>query len=952
MNPLHGLEQQGLSVWLQDLERSHIWTGALHTMVREDRLKGVLWTPAALERSIANTSDYSPALAALVSDGSDPNEAGERLMVEDVQWACDILTPLHFATEGLEGFCSVPLSPHLAHDPAETLEEASRLWDLVARDNLMLAVPATPAGLEALPELIAQGFNVHASHVFSLERFQEVQEGFWRGLEDLVRSGGDPSSVAAMTSVPLHLVDDYADAQIEDRAASADPATADRLAAARGRVASAIAQLVLQAHTASLASERWTGLAAQGARPLRLVWCDVATGDDADPGSRYFEGFGLRDTTMVLPPALYQAVKDGRAAPAPATPSADEARTVISQLNESGVNWSAAADELENIALQVDIDSGDRLVSAIQSTRMQLIADAQPSMDLSLGEHEAAVEARIDQLDGIGYVRRLWAGDGTLFDESVDGAELAEQSLGWLDVLSGFETYADHLLELRDKLETDQVESVVVLAMGEAGLAPNVFAQVFGQLDGSPELLVLDSTVPNQIRAVEDDITPEETLFLVSSKDGDTLEARAFEAYFLDQVKTPDNFAVITDPDTDLDAAAIERDYVSVVHGDLSVADHFSALSPHGIVPVAAMGLDVEELFDRVQLMVGSCSYGVPARDNPGVILGAALGELAAHGRDKLTLFSTPGLAGFLPWLEHLIAETTGKNGRGIVPVVGESLATPDRYGNDRVFVFIALEDDEDDAQSAMLDRIDALHEAGHPLLTFTLSDPRDLAQEMFRWQVAATTAAHVIGVNPFDQPDDESSESDADEGTPADGGSESPAQDSLAQERVADGDGIVVYSDRANAQALSASDLPSALRAHLDRLQPGQYFALTAFVEPTDANAAALEQIRNAVRDRYRVATTVGFGPQCSYATGQLHRSGPDTGLYMQVTCDDAEDIPVPELDYTFGELKAAQQDADFDAMSKRERRQIRVHLGADAEAGLGRLAGLLGGASDGAAS
>ncbi len=623
----------------------------------------------------------------------------------------------------------------------------------------------------------------------------------------------------------------------------------------------------------------------------------------------------------------------------------------MAQLVAADISPDAMAQDLRTAVLREDLADFDRLISIVQAMRLHLIGDAQPTMNLELGDAAAAVDACLQTLDDNRFCRRLWAGDGTLFGQGVGaadrdtgfvrGAELAEQSLGWLDILEAMEPYTDHLLQLQDALDADQVESVVVLGMGAAGLAPEVFSRTFGQLDGSPELLVLDSTVPDQIRAVEDDITPEETLFIVSSKDGDTVETRAFEAYFLDKVKTPDNFAAITDPGTDLEAVGLGRDYVSIFHGDPSVPEGFGVLSPFGMVPAAALGLDVEELLDRAQLMVGSCSGAVPPQYNPGVRLGAALGTLAGQGRNKLTLVTSPGVDGIGPWLEHLVAESTGKEGRGIVPVWGEPLGGPEHYGNDRVFVYIASADDDEQARAAVVDRLDALRDAGHPIMIFSLSDSRDIVQELFRWQVAVVTAAHVLGVNPFARPD-----VDAADDLP-------PAND--ARVRVCVDDGITVVADKTYADTLPNQTIGAdgqgpgvvgaaeVLRAHLERLQPGDYLALTAFIEMNDAHSAMLQRMRTLVRDRYRVATMAGFGPRTSYATGQLHRGGPVTGLHLQITAAEVEDLAVPYLEATFGELKTAQQDADFDALSNRGRRVIRVHLGSDVGAGLETLVGYL---------
>ena len=940
MNPLDSLRDHGQRIWFDNLQRSLIWNGTLHRMVTEGGVSGVLSNPSIFEAAIAESADYSPAIAALIADGLGAAEIYEQLAVEDLQWACDVLRPVYDDTDGRDGYCSLAVSPHLARDAMETIDEATRLWDTVGRDNLMVQIPGTQAGLSAVRELIAQGINVNVSLVFSVDRYRAAHDAYLEGVEDLVRAGGDPSSVASVVSVYVSRLDTIVDAHIDQRLTTADDAVKAKLEALRGRAATAVAKLTYQAYRDTVASERWMNLASQGARTQRLLWASTSAKDPAFHDVRYVEELLGAETVVAMTAATYDAFKDhGRTDDALVKGLAD-AEATIARLAEADLSIATVATTLEDEGVNEFISAYDGLMASIQGARTAIMDDAQPSMDLQLGAYEDAVDARIHRLDDQAFVRRLWGRDGTLFGEDDSVVENADASMGWLDTVEAMGEYVEHLVELQDELETAEVESVVLMGMGGSSLAPDVLARTFGQLDGSPELLILDSTVPAQIRAIEGEISPEESVFIVASKSGSTIEPRSLEAHFFEQIQSADRFVAITDPESVLEAEASMRDFFAIYSGDPEVGGRYGALSPFGMVPAAAMGLDVDELLDRAQLMVASCSAAVPAAHNPGVALGAALGELARSGRDKLTFVASGQMQSFGAWLEQLIAESTGKNGVGILPVDGEALGPPEVYGDDRVFAYIALEDDDDDVQSKVLDKLDALASAGHPVLTFVLSDPRDLMQEMFRWQVATAAAAHVLGVNPFDQPDVQISKDFANELLH---GYVTEGHRPVVPDRTTIADDLGLTAWAKPGSEIAAGALADVLSAFLGRATRGDYVALQAFIEMSDEHDAALQHIRLAIRDQYRVATTVGFGPRYLHSTGQLHKGGPNTGHFIQLTADDPEDFEVPGRNYSFGVLKDAQQAGDFMALSARDRRVIQVHLGADPQAGLERLAEIL---------
>jgi transaldolase/glucose-6-phosphate isomerase len=473
--------------------------------------------------------------------------------------------------------------------------------------------------------------------------------------------------------------------------------------------------------------------------------------------------------------------------------------------------------------------------------------------------------------------------------------------------------------------------------MGGSSLCVEVLEKIFGSAPGFPTMHVLDSTDPAQIRAVERQIDLAKTLFLVSSKSGSTLEPNIFKQYFFERVaqtvgagKAGKHFIAITDPGSKLEQIATSDSFQSIYHGLPSIGGRYSALSNFGMVPAAVMGIDVQKLLDKTEEMVQSCTSCVTTDHNPGVILGTILGLLAKDGRDKVTIVTSPAVADLGAWLEQLLAESTGKDGHGLIPVDREPLGNPSVYGKDRVFVYVRYKPDPDTEQDM---QVNALALAGHPVVHITMEDKYDLGQEFFRWEVATATAGSLIGINPFNQPDVEASKIATKELT-----SEYEKNGSLPVETpVFEAAGIKLFTDAENAAQLGKkSSLAEYLKAHLGRLQTGDYFALLAYVEMNGLHDKQLQSLRTAVRDHKKVATCLGFGPRFLHSTGQAYKGGPNSGVFLQVTCDDAEDLAVPGQKYTFGVVKAAQARGDFAVLAERKRRALRVHLGKDVHEGL----------------
>ncbi len=541
------------------------------------------------------------------------------------------------------------------------------------------------------------------------------------------------------------------------------------------------------------------------------------------------------------------------------------------------------------------------------------------------------VDQALAEWKSLGNSGRLWAGDASVWTGKDEG-----QWLGWLGIIEDQLAHIQRLDELAAEVQKEQPSHVLLLGMGGSSLCPEVLKMTFGKISGFPEVHVLDSTVPAQVRTLEHKVDLQNTWFIVSSKSGSTLEPNIFKEHFFKRVQeatqTEDvgnRFIAITDPGSQLERVARNDRFRHIFYGVPTIGGRYSALSHFGTVPAALMGVDVHRLLDRANEMAVSCSRSVPAEENPGVTLGTMLGVLASNGRDKVTLISSAAIADLGAWLEQLLAESTGKEGKGLIPVDREPLGSPEAYGDDRVFVSMRLDGDASDDPA-----LEALERAGHPVIRIPLSDAYDLGREFFRWEMATAVAGSILGIHPFDQPDVEASKVATRELTSAFEQTGSlPPQEPIFREG-----GIELYTDDPNAEALasgmgSGRSLRQYLEAHVGRLGPGDYFGILAYVEMNTEHEEALQNLRVQIRDRYRSATCVGFGPRFLHSTGQAYKGGPNSGVFLQITCDDPEDVPVPGRRYGFSTVKAAQAGGDFQVLAERGRRVLRVHVGSQLE-------------------
>jgi transaldolase / glucose-6-phosphate isomerase len=936
MNPVKALENHGQAVWLDFLARGFVAKGDLKKLIDTDGVKGVTSNPSIFEKAIGSSDEYDGAIGNALKKGDRPiAELFEHLAVEDIQHAADVLRPVYDELKGEDGFVSLEVSPYLAMDTKATIAEAERLWKDVKRKNLMVKVPATPEGLPAIQHLIGEGISINITLLFSQKVYVQVAQAYLAGLEKYVAKGGDPSHVASVASFFVSRIDSAVDKALDEKIARAnDPTEKERLAALKGKIAIANAKLAYQDYKHLFSGTRWDKLAAKGAKPQRLLWASTGTKNKDYSDVLYVEELIGPNTVNTVPPATLDAFRDHGAPRDSLEENIEDARGVLAELETSGISLDAITADLVKDGVKLFADAADKLYGAVAHKRAVVLGAGIDRQEFALGSSIGkAVEKSTEDWRASAKVRRLWQ-----HDQSVWTGTDENKWLGWLNspAAADIADYEDFAHRVKAQNFTD----AVVLGMGGSSLGPEVLAQTFEKQPGFPKLHVLDSTDPAQVRTLQASINIANTLFIVSSKSGGTTEPNVMKDYFFARVsetigadKAGHRFIAVTDPGSSLEKVATKQGFARIFHGDSSIGGRYSVLSPFGLVPAATAGIDVTTLLKHTLAMVRSCGPDVPPHENPGVQLGLAMGLAGLEGRDKVTILSSRKIADFGAWAEQLIAESTGKDGKGLIPIDGEPLGDVTIYGNDRFFIDIRTEGENDLAHD---DRLAALEKAGHPLVRIVMKSIEHIGQEFFRFELATAVAGAVLGINPFNQPDVEDAKIKTRELTAAyEKSGALPAEQPVMSTAQAD-----LYTDDRNAAALRKAgadgDLGSWLKAHLARANTHDYVALLAYIEHDSAHIDALQQMRLEVRDKRHVATCAEFGPRFLHSTGQAYKGGPDSGVFLQITADDDKDLAVPGQKASFGVIKAAQARGDFDVLTERGRRALRVHLKGDLESGL----------------
>ena len=911
MSKLQNLADLGQSIWLDYIRRQMLDSGEL-SQLREMGVCGLTSNPSIFEKAIAQSDDYDDELRLLAAEGKSPKEIYEALAIDDIQRAADEFHSLFLQTEGRDGYVSLEADPNLAYDTEGTLEEARRLFEAVDRPNVYIKVPATPEGVPAIEQLISEGININVTLLFAVGMYEKVAEAYMRGLERLAERGGDLSKVSSVASFFVSRVDTKVDARLDEKGVQE----------IRGKIGIANAKMAYRRFQELFGTDRWEKLAEQGARVQRPLWGSTSTKDPAYPDTLYVDSLIGPDTVNTVPLETLEAFMDHGTVERTVDRDVEAAQAHLEQLEEIGISLDDVTDELLEEGAAKFSKAFNSLMESIDDERARILGKGR-TLDAALGdaEAEAAVEEALDGLEANDILPRMWEKDHTVWS---DDPEEITNRLGWLDLPTTMESEVDELNMLATAAREAGYTDVLLMGMGGSSLAPELFARTFGSAPDYPTLSVLDSTDPAAVAAQRSRLDPETTLFVVSSKSGTTVETLSFFKFFynwtvsrLGEEAAGDHFVAITDPGSRLAQLGERLHFRAVLTADPNIGGRYSALSHFGLGPAAMLGVDVPELLRRAKRIAG------PEDAEAAVRLGAVLGTMARQGRDKVTFLISPEISAFADWAEQLLAESTGKDGVGILPIVGEPPAPPEVYTDDRVFVHMRL------AEGTVFDdEATALKDAGFPVVTLHVRDPYDIGEQFLVWEIATAVAGHILGIHPFNQPNVESAKRRAKEMVAAykEKGALPASPPSVKSGNVA-----------VHAAAPPASTPAAALERFLEHASVGGYVAIHAYIQPAEANDAALLNFRLYLRERSGLPVTVGYGPRFLHSTGQLHKGDAGKGLFVQITTEPLQDLPIPdeagssESSLTFGALKMAQAMGDAQALQEAGRRVIRLHLWGD---------------------
>jgi transaldolase/glucose-6-phosphate isomerase len=863
---LAALTAAGTSVWLDQIRRSLITSGELERLERELSLRGVTSNPAIFEKAILGSTDYDEQIAELAPKGLSAREIYDEIAVLDVQLACDVLLPVWDEANHADGFVSLEVEPAFAHDTDATLNQAREYWGRVERPNLMIKIPGTEAGVPAIEEAIAAGINVNVTLLFSVESYTAIAEAFIRGMERRLEAG-ESLDVHSVASFFVSRVDTEVDKRLAESGHEE----------LRGIAAVANARAAYQRFKELFRGERFAALRDAGAMVQRPLWASTGVKDPHYPETKYVDSLVAPDTvnTMPMPTMLACAEElEVSGATADQDPAAD-----LERLEAAGIDMGDVTKTLLREGIEKFVDPFDALIGGIELAREGIVTGRPKTIKSAIpNELEAPVIERVRAAEREDVAKRIWSHDEALWGGP--GVPEIGNRLGWLTISEKMLEHAAELREFAQAAMADGLEHAVLLGMGGSSLGPEVIRRSYGEVPDGMRLHVLDSTDPGAVRHTEQAVDLDKTLFIVSSKSGGTIETLSHMRYFYERTGGDGSrFCAVTDPGSPLAELARERGFRRVFENDPDIGGRYSVLSCFGLVPAACAGVNIEAMLQRAQVAEQNCAQ-LDAESNSGLWLGCVMGELAQQGRDKLTYAVSEPISSFGLWIEQLVAESTGKHGKGILPVADEPLAAPEAYGDDRVFAYLRNEDEPDEEMDA---QIEALGRAGHPTATLSVTGgAADLGRIFFFAEFATAVAGWALGINPFDQPNVQE------------------AKDNTA---------------RILEEGLPDVD-PGSLEELLSGAAPPNYIAITAFAPPSEELDAAVTELRVALRERTKCTTTFGYGPRYLHSTGQYHKGGPANGLFIQLYQPAAEDIEIPEAGYSFEHLKNAQALGDMQTL------------------------------------
>ncbi|MEO5642613.1 MAG: bifunctional transaldolase/phosoglucose isomerase [Bacteroidia bacterium] len=945
MNNLINLFDFGQSYWLDNLTREKISGGELQKRIDTQGLRGITSNPSIFNKAISKSKSYDEQIAQLVKDEKSVQEIYDALTVKDVQDACDLLKPVYKKSKGIDGFVSLEVPPHLAHDTEGTITKARTLFKTVNRSNCLIKVPGTKEGIPAIEQLLYEGININITLLFSVKRYEEVAEAYIRALQRRVKEHKKIDALISVASVFLSRIDVLTDELLSQCITSykvnAEQSLPESL---QGKAGLVTARLCYQSFKTIFNTTAWRKLEKSGAHVQRPLWASTSNKDPLYNDLRYVETIIGKDTVNTLPDETIDAfAKYGQLKENTIEDNLAEAKTYFRRLKKAGIAITFITQQLENEGIQKFTDAYNELISNLANKRLTILSNRSAIQSLEAGTLKDELKSAYSSLDEKQIPNLLFAEDPYLWKKGGKQLEEINHRLGWLKLPEKFTKHAETLKDFSKKIKDEGYTSAVLLGMGGSSLCSEVARETYGSAKGYPELFVLDNTSPEAILDLKKKINISKTLFIVASKSGNTEETLSFFHYFYEQLKQEnkkrpgDNFIAITDDGTPLVKIAKEYKFRKTFLNPPDLGGRYSVLSDFGLVPMALMGIDISEFLKSARQMEISCE-GIPAASNPGISLGAVLGLCQKQGRDKITFVLSTSISSFGYWVEQLLAESTGKENKGLIPVNGEVLGTPEVYTNDRVFVHLYLKSDaiKEDEQ-----KLNNLVEAGHPLIRIELSNTLDLGGEYYRWEIAAAVSGLIIGINPFDQPNvEESKKNTADllEAWQKDG-------DFKTVEPFAEKDALSVFCGKKAAQLLKkhSTDFKATVSAFTALAHQGDYIAFLPYFELTQKRKNSLQNWRNELRDELKVTTTLLGGPRYLHSTGQLHKGGPDSGLYIILVSEEEVTLAIPGEKFGFDILHHAQSLGDFRSLDNKGRRVIRINLGKNINYGLDALMTLL---------
>ncbi len=941
MSTLIDLLYCGQSYWLDNLTRKKITSGELSKRVTEQGLRGITSNPSIFNKAISESSDYDNQIKELVKNGKNAQQIYAALTIKDVQDACDLLNSVYVQSYETDGFVSLEVSPTLARDTQGTIEEARALSKAVGRQNCLIKIPGTKEGLPTIEQMLYEGININITLIFSIERYNEVAQAHIRAIERRVTEGKPVNNIISVASIFISRIDTLTDQLIENYIhPHEENKELNRPELLLGKSGIATARLVYQNFKEIFNKDTWKRLESKGAHIQRPLWASTSNKDPLYNDLRYVNPLIGQNTITTLPDETIKALSDhGVLKKNTIEEGIEQARQLFIDLRTLGIDIDFVTKQLENEGIQKFATSYNKLISDLANKRLKILGDEISPQQISYGSLEKEINAASVSLDEKQVGRLLFAKDPYLWETDQEQAKGISQRLGWL-------TSPDYFLKIADKLnlftltvKEEGFKHAVLLGMGGSSLCSEVAREVFETGKGYLQLHVLDNTDPAAIIDLEKKIDLEKTLFIVASKSGNTEETLSFFHYFYDLVEKKkknnpgNNFVAITDEGTPLTNIAEQYNFKETFINPSDMGGRYSVLSYFGLLPMVLMGIDITAILTSAIQMKNSCE-AIPVTSNPGINLGVVLGVCQKNGRDKLTFVLSPSISSFGYWAEQLFAESTGKEGKGLIPVSGETVGDTNVYGNDRVFIYLQLASDTNENEES---KVKALEDAGHPVIRIKISDKAALGGEYYRFEVAVAIAGMIMGINPFDQPNVEESKQNTRQLLEAwkKTGSFKKSQPLIKTDIVS------IYGGKKTEMLASRShdSVTDFIKNFTEHARTNDYIALLPYFLMTPNRTKALQKWRRKLRDELKVATTLLNGPRYLHSTGQLHKGGPDTGLYIILIGDEENELTIPGEKFGFKTLHMAQALGDFRSLDDKGRRVIRIHLGKNIDTGLDKL-------------